>query len=113
MAFPGMMGPPLDLSPSAFVAQRDAEAPVLDVRTPDEFAGGHLAGAVNVDVYAPDFLDRIRAMDLPAAAPVYLYCHSGARSGMAAQALRQLGHAGAANVGGLGPLVAAGAEVGE
>jgi len=98
------------LSPSDFVAQRDPAAPVLDVRTPAEFATGHLAGAVNVDVMSPDFQTRVAAMNLPADAPVYLYCRSGNRSGSAASVLRQMGHAGAVNVGGFDALRRAGAE---
>ena len=98
------------ISPAAFVSERDPDAPVLDVRTPAEFAGGHLAGAANVDVMAPDFRQRIEAMDLPASGPVYLYCRSGNRSGTAANILRQMGHEGAVNIGGYDALVAAGAE---
>lgn len=99
------------MSPSDFVAQRDASAPLLDVRTPKEFAQGHLEGAVNVDVLGPDFRQQIAAMDLPADAPVYLYCRSGNRSGQAAEILTEAGHAGAVNVGGFDALRAAGAEV--
>ena len=103
-------GPEPGMSPSDYVAGRDPSAPLLDVRTPGEFAEGHLAGAVNVDVSSPDFVERVRAMELPEDGPVYVYCRSGARSGQAAQVLRQLGHAGAVNVGGLQALAAAGAE---
>ena len=105
-----MQPPTPDLAPDRFVATRDASAPVLDVRTPDEYAEGHLADAVNVDVLAPDFADRVRAMDLPTDGPVYLYCRSGGRSGKAAEVLRGLGHGGALNVGGFEALAAAGAE---
>ena len=105
------MTPSIDLSPSEFVAQRDADAPVLDVRTPEEFAEGHLAGAVNVNVQDPAFRDRVEALDLPADAPVYLYCKSGGRSGQATAALREMGHGGALNVGGFKDLAGAGAEV--
>lgn len=98
------------MSPSDFVAQRDADAPVIDVRTPQEFASGHLAGAANVDVMSGDFPDRIAAMDLPEDGPVYLYCRSGNRSGQAAQILRRMGHNGAVNIGGFDALARAGAE---
>ncbi len=98
------------LSPADFVAQRDPSAPLLDVRTPAEYAQGHLAGSVNVDVMAPDFLERVQAMDLPEDGPIYLYCRSGNRSGSAAGALKKLGHAGAVNVGGFDALAKAGAE---
>ncbi len=97
------------MSPAEFVAQRDPAAPVLDVRTPGEYAGGHLAGAVNVDVMAPDFQRRVGALGL-GDGPVYLYCRSGNRSGQAMQILRQQGHAGAVNVGGFDALARAGAE---
>lgn len=97
------------LAPADFVAQRDASAPVLDVRTPAEYAQGHLADAVNVDVMAPDFRQRIEGMDL-GDGPVYLYCRSGNRSGQAAGVLREMGHAGAVNVGGFDALATAGAE---
>ena len=99
-----------DLSPADFVAQRDPSAPVLDVRTPEEFAGGRLADAVNVDVMAPDFHQRVEALDLPGDGPVYLYCRSGNRSGQAAGILREMGHTGAVNVGGFEALAAAGVE---
>lgn len=105
-----MQPPALDLDPATFVADRDASAPVLDVRTPAEFAEGHLEGAVNVDVMSDDFADRVRGMDLPDEAPIYLYCKSGGRSGKATGVLRQLGHAGAMNVGGFEALAKAGAE---
>lgn len=98
------------LAPADFVARRDPAAPVLDVRTADEFARGHLAGAVHVDVMAPDFRERVEALDLPAGEPVYLYCRSGNRSGTAAGLLHQMGHVGAVNVGGFDALARAGAE---
>jgi phage shock protein E len=62
---------------------------VVDVRTPDEFAKGHVPGAVNIPY------DEIssRAGEIgPASTPVLLYCHSGRRSGIAAQALRENGY---------------------
>jgi rhodanese-related sulfurtransferase len=97
------------LAPAEFVASRDPNAPVLDVRTPSEFASGHLARAINVDVMAPDFQSQIEALDL-GDGPIYLYCRSGNRSGTATGVLRQMGHPGAVNVGGFGALVSAGAE---
>ena len=104
-----LFGSPSKMSPADFVAERDPSAPVLDVRTPDEFAGGHLAGAVNVDVLAPDFRQRVEVLGLPADAPGYLYCRSGNRSGQAEGILNEMGHAGAVNVGGFDALRAAGA----
>ena len=104
---------PLDLDPVDFIEQWSSASegggnPLLDVRRPDEFAQGHLAKAVLVDVTAPDFQDRIEALSLDADAPVYLYCRTGNRSGHAARILRDMGIGQAVNVGGLDELVAAG-----
>jgi phage shock protein E len=60
---------------------------LLDVRTPAEFAGGHLEGAVNLPV---DQISR-RGQELDRARPVVVYCRSGARSAAAARSLRSLG----------------------
>lgn len=68
---------------------RSPEAQVLDVRRPDEFAGGHLPGARNLDVTNASFAQRIAALD--PTRPTYVYCRSGARS---ASAAKQLGAAG-------------------
>lgn len=108
---------PTKMAPRAFVAEADPEAPVLDVRTPREYASGHLAGALNIDVNAPDFrarLDQLAANGtLDPRRPVYLYCRSGNRSGQATRILRQKGFGEAYNIGGLSALRGAGAEVGD
>jgi rhodanese-related sulfurtransferase len=51
---------------------------VIDVRTPEEFAAGHLPGAVNIDVQSPDFAAQVAALDK--AATYAVYCRSGNRS---------------------------------
>lgn len=71
------------ISVDAF-ADRAADADVvLDVRTPAEFAAGHLPNAVNVDVESPDFASRIATLDKEASYAVY--CRSGSRSGVAVE----------------------------
>lgn len=106
---------PLELDPSDFMERWTSASrggnPLLDVRRPDEFAQGHLAEAVLVDVTAPDFQSRIRALSLDPDAPVYLYCRTGNRSGHAARILRDMGIGKAVNVGGLDELVAAGGRL--
>ena len=52
---------------------------VLDVRTPEEFAAGHIAGAKNVDFQAADFAAKVAALDRK---QTYLvHCATGGRSG--------------------------------
>ena len=96
------------LAPADFLARREPDAVVLDVRTPDEFAGGHLAGVDNVDFMAPDFRDRVDALDRDRT--YYLYCRSGTRSGKAAGLMQGMGFEHVYNVGGYDALAAAGAE---
>ncbi len=66
-----------------------APAIVIDVRTPEEFATGHLEGARNIDVRSAQFDEQIRALD-PTATYV-VYCRSGNRSRAAIERMTELG----------------------
>jgi phage shock protein E len=63
-------------------------AKVVDVRTAGEFASGHVPGAVNIPF---DELPRRAAEIGPTSTPVVLYCRTGRRSGIAADALQKAG----------------------
>lgn len=80
-------------------------AMVLDVRTPEEFAEGHLANAVNIpfEQVTEEFAKRGIAKD----APVVLYCRSGRRSSIATEALVAAGYTQTYNGGGYSTLVEA------
>lgn len=62
---------------------------LLDVRTPDEFAAGHLQGAVNIDIEDASFADKIAELDKNG--HYVVYCRSGRRSAVAVQALKDAG----------------------
>jgi phage shock protein E len=63
------------------------EATVVDVRTPGEFMGGHVAGSINIPLQEiPDRLEEIKNMK-----NIILCCASGNRSGQATAYLRQHG----------------------
>lgn len=68
-------------------AEGDDVPVLLDVRTPREFASGHLAGALNI----PHTELRDRISEVPAERPVLVYCASGFRSYLALRVLRQKG----------------------
>ncbi len=68
-----------------------ADLVVLDIRTPEEFASGHIAGAINVDYYAPDFEAQLRELDLTV--PYVMYCNSGNRSSNALPLMDSIGFA--------------------
>lgn len=81
-------GSSLDPAQFASAAKRPGTT-LLDVRTPAEFATGHLPGAVNVDVSSRDFLARLDQLDR--AGTYAVYCHSGNRSAAALQIMTQAG----------------------
>jgi len=62
---------------------------VIDVRTPTEFASGHLAAARNINIEGADFAARIGALDKNATYAVY--CRSGNRSGAALEQMTAAG----------------------
>lgn len=67
---------------------KDINTTVLDVRTPAEFMGGHVAGSINIPVQElPERMEEVKALK----SPLVLCCASGARSGSAQQYLSQLG----------------------
>ncbi len=69
--------------------EQSHEAVLIDLRTPEEYASGHLAGALNIDFYNATFESQIRALD-PSKA-YYIYCRSGNRSKQAAETMRAAG----------------------
>lgn len=62
---------------------------IIDVRTPQEFAGGYISGAVNINYNDPGFMAQINNLDKNK--PVMVYCLSGGRSSDAAQKLVEAG----------------------
>lgn len=76
-------------------------ARLVDVRTPAEFAQGHLPGALNLSVSNLAALSKELGNDK--STPVVVYCRSGARSGRAKRYLEQQGFTSVHN---LGPMTA-------
>ena len=72
---------------------------VIDVRTPAEFASGHLEGAVNIDWEGTDFAGQVAALDKNGT--YVLYCRSGNRAGQALDAMTSMGFAHLTNAGGV------------
>ena len=93
------------ISEGAVVVQSDAI--VIDVRTPEEFAAGHLEGAMLIDIKDASFDSKIAALDPDAA--YIVYCRSGNRS---AQAVERMRGAGIDDITDLGSLENASAKTG-
>jgi len=67
----------------------EAGAQLVDVRTAEEFAAGHLPGAVNIPVEGLEL--RMGELE-PKDQPIVVYCRSGNRSGRAAGMLERAGY---------------------
>ncbi|MBX3066364.1 MAG: rhodanese-like domain-containing protein [Anaerolineae bacterium] len=80
---------------------------LLDVRTPEEFATGHIAEAVNISV---DELQS-RLSEVPHDVPVIVYCRSGNRSATAAKILKDAGYTSIYDLGGIAAWIAQGMPV--
>lgn len=89
--------------------QLGTELMVIDVRTAAEFAEGHVEGAVNYDVEGGQFTTLIA--DLDPSVPYLVYCRSGRRSAVAAQAMADAGFTTVYDMGGIQAWVDAGLPV--
>lgn len=72
---------------------------VIDVRTPDEYAAGHLDGARNIDLQSGSFESEISS--LPLDGQYLVYCQSGNRAGQAVSIMESLGFTDVSNIGGI------------
>ena len=71
---------------------------ILDVRTPEEFASGHIQGAVNIDFNSGDFANEITRLN--PSETYAIYCRSGSRSGQAASIMHVAGFHDVSNLNG-------------
>ncbi|MBD0830583.1 rhodanese-like domain-containing protein [Aestuariibaculum sediminum] len=69
--------------------QKPKKIQLLDVRTPEEYAEGHLEGALNINYFSETFKDE--AFKLDKNKKVLVYCKSGKRSSKSAIILKALG----------------------
>ena len=78
------------VAPAAFEAKiAKPNVQLVDVRTPQEFANGHLEGAKNVNFNDAEFKQKIGALNK--SQPIAVYCAAGGRSGKTAKILAELG----------------------
>lgn len=69
----------------------DPDVVILDVRKADEFAEGHIRGAILIDQFQSDFVEQAKA-NLPKNKTIAIYCRSGRRSANAAGKLADVGY---------------------
>ena len=68
----------LDVKSFAEKIMKDKEVIILDVRTPAEFAESAIKGAINIDVNASNFKEKVSTLDKEKS--YLIYCRSGMRS---------------------------------
>ena len=85
--------------PSSGATTGAAPSVIIDVRTPEEFAEGHIEGALNIDVSSDSFGESIAALDMSDSYGVY--CRSGNRSAQAVARMEAAGFTDVHDLGGL------------
>ena len=78
----------VDMNQAVETCRNTPDAVLIDVRSPAEFAGGHIPGSINLPIQA---LQRAEDQLGDPDAPIYVYCQSGARSSRAAKLLEVMG----------------------
>jgi phage shock protein E len=78
----------LDAPKAAEILATDPEITVIDIRTPEEFAEGHIEGALNIDFTGDDFEAELAKLDEEK--PYLMHCASGNRSGQALPTFEKL-----------------------
>ena len=71
---------------------------IIDIRTPEEYASGHIDGSINIDFYASDFTEQLKKLNKSDAYSIY--CRSGSRSGKALSIMQNLGFTNTADLQG-------------
>ena len=70
---------------------------LLDVRTKQEYNQGYIEGSINIPL---DRLELVEKTIQNKETPLFVYCHSGARSGQAVDYLKRVGYTNVENIGG-------------
>jgi rhodanese-related sulfurtransferase len=71
---------------------------LIDVRTPEEFANGHLHGAINMNWYDKDFAGHLS--NISKDETIYVYCKKGGRSAKVQEKLISIGFSNVINLEG-------------
>ena len=78
------------LNPENFEQKiESSDVQLVDVRTPEEFAEGHIPNAINININGNDFVSETSKLDKNK--PVMVYCKMGGRSAKAASSLKEHG----------------------
>jgi len=88
-----------EITPADYDKRRaKSKTVVIDVRSPEEFAKGHIPGALNIDVNSPDFPSKVARFDKKQT--ILVNCHAGSRGAIAGAELARLGFESVCNLDG-------------
>ena len=87
-----------DINKEVEVYRTTEGAVLLDVRDPEEYAAGHIPGAVNIP---RDDIAKAQEIIPDKGTPVFAYCYSGRRSDSAVISLKKMGYQNVKNIGGI------------
>lgn len=76
------------VTPAEF-KEKSINQTVLDIRTPQEFASGHIEGAININLFDKTFETKLLKFDKTK--PLFIYCRSGNRTTKASKRASNLG----------------------
>jgi len=86
MSFLNLLTKQININDGVSAFRKTPDAVLLDVRTPEEYAEGHIPGSKNLP------LNRLPALSAKKDTPLFVYCYSGARSRRACAWLKQNGY---------------------
>ena len=73
-------------------------AVLLDVRTPEEYAEGHIVGSKNIPLQS---IEKTESVITDKSTPLFVHCRSGARSAQATSILKRMGYTNIEDIGGI------------
>ena len=73
-------------------------AVLLDVRTPEEYAEGHIEGSKNIPLQS---IEKTESVITDKSTPLFVNCRSGARSAQATSILKRMGYTNIEDIGGI------------
>lgn len=87
-----------DINEGVAIFRKTNGAVLLDVRTAEEYAQGHIPSSVNLPLSG---LSRAESVVSDRDTPIFVHCLSGARSAQATSVLKAMGYANVTNIGGI------------
>ena len=79
----------VDIDAASDLLEKDANVIVLDVRTAEEYAAGHIDGALNIGIADPDFAEKVAKLDR--SATYLVHCTANVENGRSAKSLKIMG----------------------